>query len=120
MQDRALCGRTVLVVEDELVMAQSLQEALEHAGAEVVGVGLRDAPERIQRQTPSAVVLDCHPPSAERRALIRQLRRLRLPYLFYGIEPPLNFTTERAAPFIAKSCTAEKIVAAVRYLLGML
>lgn len=120
MQDGSLYRQVVLVVEDEPVIAQSFQEGLEHAGAEVIRAGLKEVPAFIQRRTPSAAILDSDPVSRERRAIVRRLRQLRVPYLFYGTEPRPNVTTERDAPFIAKPCPPEKIVAAVRYLLGRL
>ena len=120
MQHGILAGQVVLVVEDDQVIAQSICKALEYAGAEVTCTILPAVTALIKQRMPSALVLDCHPVSGERRVLIRRLRHHRLPYLFDSSEPPGGVTTERNAPFIPKPCPPEIIVAAVRYLLGRL
>ena len=120
MENHALHGQTVLVVGDELLFGRDVQESLEDAGAQVAQATLEDASGLVQQRSLSAVVLDCHPVSRERRALIRLLRQRDVPFLFYSVEPPADVTTERGAPFIAKPCPPDKMIAAVRYLLRRL
>ena len=117
MKDAALCGHVILVVEDDTLIAFDLQKNLEDAGAQVAHAGVQDALELVAQRSLSAAVLDCHPVSRERRALVRRLKQRGVPFLFYSAQPPADVTTERGAPFIAKPCPPEKIIAAVRYLL---
>ena len=117
MQDDALLGQLVLVVEDEPLFAHGLQQCLENAGAQVARPGLLEAPAFVQLATPSAAVLDCHPASRERRALIRLLRQCDVPFLFCSAQPPAHGTTERGAAYIIRPCPPEMLIAAVRYLL---
>src|ERR1700694_5332815 len=94
MQEHALHGQVLLVVGDEPVFPLGLEECLEAAGAQVAQASLQDSPRFIQQGHLSAVVLDCHPVSRERRALIRLLRQRGVPFLFYSEEPPAEVTTE--------------------------
>lgn len=117
MQERILHRQVVLIVGDDPLSATGLDDGLENTGAEVARVTLQGAQEVVQQRSVSAVVLDCCPASGERRTLVRLLRRRGVPFLSYGVEPPADVTTEQGAPFVAKPCPAEKITAAVRYLL---
>ena len=116
MEDDELCGQVILVVEDNPLNTRDMQENLEKAGALVLQVCLQEASELLQQTNVSALVMDCRPVSRERRAFIRQLRRRPIPFLFYGVEPPADVTTERDIVFIAKPSTPAKMIAAVRYL----
>ena len=116
-----LSGEVVLLVEDDPMTARELQRELENAGAQVARTSLLAASDYLEQRTlTTAAVLDCHPPSSERRALIRLLRKDRVPILLCSTEPPRDFTTERGALFISKPCPSEKIIAAVRYVCGRL
>jgi DNA-binding response OmpR family regulator len=116
MQDNELCGQVILVVEDKPLITRDMRESLEKVGARVLPKSLQEASEFIQQTEVSALVMDCRPVSRERRALIRQLRRRSAPFLFYGMEPPADVTTERDILFIAKPSTPAKMIAAIRYL----
>lgn len=116
--EQVLLRERILVVDDARLLAVDLREDLEGAGAHVAHVGLKDALGLAQQSKPSLTILVCHPDSAERRALIRQLRQHGLPFVLYGAEPPSEATTERGALFIAKPCPPARMIAAVRFLLG--
>ena len=116
MKHDELCGQVILVVEDKPLITCDMRESLEKAGARVIQVSLQEASELLQQTNVSALVMDCRPVSRERRAFIRRLRRRPVPFLFYGVEPPADVTTERDIVFISKPCTPAKMVAAVRYL----
>jgi DNA-binding response OmpR family regulator len=118
MTNIALSGDVVLLVEELPLTTPDLQETLECAGADVLRADLSEALELAQQRSLSAAVIDCHPTSRDRRALLRRLRQRQVPFLFYSLEPPANVTTERGVPFIAKPCSSEKIIAAVRFVLG--
>ena len=117
VQEHTLCGQIVLVVGEEPVRDFGPYKSLEDAGIELARASLQDAPRVVQQRSLSAVVLDCHPVSGKRRALIRLLRQRRVPFLFYSVEPPAEFSTERGAPFVARPSPPEKMIAAMRYLL---
>ena len=116
MQEAALCGQVILVVEDKPLITRDMRDNLERSGARVLQVGLQDAPEFLQQINVSALVMDCRPVSRERRAFIRQLRRRAVPFLLYGVEPPADVTTERGVVFILKPSSPAKMIAALRYL----
>ena len=109
--------QVVLVVEDEPLLAVGLQQSLENVGAQVVRAGQHDASRIVDQGNLSVAVMDCHPASAERRALVRRLRQRRVPFLFYSVQPPGSVTTERGAQYVGKPCPPQKIIAAMRYLL---
>jgi DNA-binding response OmpR family regulator len=113
-----LSGDVVLLVDEPFLTTADLGTTLEYAGAEVLRVGLREALELVQQRRLSAAVIDCHPISRERRALVRDLRHRKVPIIFYSLEPPADVSTERGVPFIAKPSSSEKIIAAVRHALG--
>ncbi len=117
---QALGGQVVLIVEDEPLFGPALQQGLEAAGAQLARAGLHEAPACVHLMRPSTAVLDCQPASRERRALIRELRKQRVPFIFYSQEPPAHGTTERGVPFVARPCSPETMVAAVRYVLRQL
>jgi DNA-binding response OmpR family regulator len=120
MQIGTLRDQVVVVIDDASSFAPGLQESLENAGATVARLPLQDAPKALDEGKLSVAIVDCYPPSRERRALIRRLRQEQVPFLFYSAEPPSDVTTERGAPFIARPCSPAKMVAAVRYLVGRL
>jgi len=58
MTERVLSGRTILVVEDEGLIARELSDALENAGAEIITArGVFDATRIIESRRLSAAVL---------------------------------------------------------------
>jgi CheY-like chemotaxis protein len=110
---RLLEGRSILLVEDVFVPRTELKTALEEAGAEVACADVARAVVYVERPFLSAVVLDCLPGSLERRAIIRRLRELRLPFLIYSAEPPGTVTTGQGAPFVRKPSPPEVLIAAL-------
>jgi DNA-binding response OmpR family regulator len=119
MRTGELKGERVIVVEDEASAAAVLKNILEGAGAEVILWQLRNAPIGfIDQRNALVAVLDCQPVSRERRALVRGLRQRGIPFVFYGAEPPGHASAERDALFLAKPCPPEKLIAAMRYVLG--
>jgi DNA-binding NtrC family response regulator len=59
MTEAVLAGRTILVVEDEGLIARELSNALESAGAEIITArGVMDATRIIESRKLSAAVLD--------------------------------------------------------------
>jgi DNA-binding response OmpR family regulator len=113
-----LNGATILIVEDEPLIALDLKATLEAAGASVTCCRADDAVRMVGAQTFSAAVLDARPGSSEHRPIARQLRDSRVPFLFYSTQAPEDVTTERGAPVVLKPGRPQEIVAAVGLLLG--
>jgi len=113
-----LNGATILIVEDEPLIALDLKATLEGAGASVTCCRADDAVRMLSTQAFSAAVLDARPGSSEHRPIARQLRDSRVPFLFYSTQAPEDVTTVRGAPVVLKPGRPQDIVAAVGLLLG--
>ena len=113
--DRAdLTGQTILLVEEQPIVALDLQAALEDAGAAVVVA--RDAAEalgHVGQQVFTSAVLDLRPSSDEHRAIARALKKKRIPFLFHATQPPEDVTTVRGAPIFQKPTRPQDIVKAL-------
>jgi ActR/RegA family two-component response regulator len=118
--DRAeLTGQTVLLVEEQPIVAIDLKTALEDAGAEVVIA--RDAAEAlasIGKVAFTAAVLDLRPSSDEHRTIARALNKRGVRFVFHATEPPEDVTTVRGAPVFQKPTRAQDIVKALAGLIG--
>jgi DNA-binding response OmpR family regulator len=112
-----LKGATILIVEDEPLIALDLKATLEAAGASVTCCRADDAVRMVGAQAFSAAVLDARPGSSEHRPIARQLRDSRVPFLFYSTQAPEDVTTVRGAPVVLKPGRPQEIVAAVALLL---
>jgi DNA-binding response OmpR family regulator len=102
----------------EPLIALDLKAMLEGAGANVVSANARDAAQAAECPDISAGVLDARPGSSEHRPIARRLRQRGVPFLFYATHPPDDSTTVRGAPIVLKPEHPERIIAAVRMLLG--
>jgi DNA-binding response OmpR family regulator len=116
MQLHPLAGRRLVIIKDDLASALPLPAELERTGAEVSCVTPRDALELIAHGKISAAVVELQPDSGETRALVRLLGHRHVPFLIHSEEPPPHVTTGRGAPFIAKPCPPQKIIAAITFL----
>jgi CheY-like chemotaxis protein len=114
-----LSGQTVLVVEEQPIVALDLQAALEDAGAKVVVA--RDATEAlasIGRLTFTSAVLDLRPSSDDHRTIARALNKRGVRFLFHATQPPEDVTTIRGAPIFQKPARSQDIVKALAGLVG--
>ena len=112
-----LAGRTILVVEDEALIALDLQTSLEAAGAQVVIARGEAAALAAAQPGLAAAVLDARPASSDHRTIARRLRQLGVPFLFYVTHPPEDVTTLRGAPVLLKPERPEHVADAVALLL---
>jgi len=112
-----LVGHTLLVVEDEPLIALDLQTTLEAAGAKVVCVRDEQAGMAAAQASLSAAVLDARPGSSDYRPIARRLRQLGVPFLFYATHAPDDVTTVRGAPVVLKPERPEELVGALVLLL---
>jgi DNA-binding NtrC family response regulator len=113
MTEPVLAGRTILVVEDDGLIARELSDALESAGAEIItSRGVFDATRIIESRKLSAAVLDfwlgvgvdCLP-------LCALLTEHRVPFLLYTSYTLLEGAPK--APILGKPASPARIVAAV-------
>lgn len=111
---RELHLRTILNVDD--VFDASIRARLEDEGATVIDLTSESALPTVQKNHRCIAVLDWHPITGARRALLRQLRSNNIPTLLYCAEPPPLVSTGRGATFIAKPCPAAKFFAVVNAL----
>jgi DNA-binding response OmpR family regulator len=114
-----LDGHTVLVVEEQPLIALDLQRALEGAGAEVVVArNGAEALSRIGQFDFTAGVIDWRPATEDHRVVARALKQRKLRFLFYATNPPEDVTTVRGAPSFLKPAHPEEIVKALALLTG--
>jgi CheY-like chemotaxis protein len=115
-----LTGRTILVVEEQPLIALDLRTTLEEAGAEVLAA--RDAADvvaRINATKLSAAVVDWRPDSDHHRRIARALKRAGVPFLFYATDSIEEVTTVRGAPIFLKPARPEVIVKALALMASM-
>src|ERR1700730_9247572 len=102
--DRAdLTGQTILLVEEQPIVALDLKTALEDAGAKVVTA--RDAAEAlasIGRFAFTSAVLDLRPSSDDHRKIARALNKKGVRFVFHATQAPDDVTTVRGAPIFQK------------------
>jgi len=119
MRAPILAGRSILVVEDEPLIALDIEVALRRAGAKVLStaylwVGLHFA----EHPGLSAAVLDLRLGLDDCTAICRRLSKLRVPFMFYsGYRGAAAYELWPNAPVLSKPANAERIVEAV---VGML
>src|SRR5262245_31503278 len=113
MTEAVLAERTILVVEDDGLIARELADALESAGAEIVAArGVFDATRIIEGRKLSAAVLDfwlgvgvdCLP-------ICALLTEHRVPFLLYTSYTLLEGAPN--APILGKPAAPARVIAAV-------
>lgn len=115
-----LAGQTILVVEDEYFVATDIAQALQEAGAEVIGPCRTEDSARAEltRTTPDAVLLDVRLGPQPSFALAEQVARRDLPFLFItGLAPEIFPPGFKDVPRLAKPISPRKVVEAVVQLL---
>lgn len=109
--------QTVLVVEDNLILAMEMAHMLARLGAEDVETagGVKDALAILQSTELDAVILDLWLGAETSLAVAVELERERIPYLFvsgYGSETELPEAMERRR-VLTKPATLEQLAAAL-------
>jgi CheY-like chemotaxis protein len=118
MTGRSLVGRSILLVEEQTIVAIDVRSVLESSGATVVWTTVRDAEHAVAQHGFSAAILDLRPGSNDHRPVARALRRRRIPFLFYSTHAPEDVTTVRGAPVLLKPARPEDSIKAVGLLLA--
>ena len=118
MEHPALRGRSILVVEDELLIAMDIVQALETAGAKATMTNtVRHALILAEHDGLSAAIMDHALRDGESTALCARLKERGIPYVSYsGYEPVKGASVD--APHIMKPesmdvlmSTMEKVLA---------
>ena len=102
--DRAnLAGQTILVVEEQPLIALDLQDSVGGSGRRsVVARNAAEALGRMGQFDFTAGVIDWRPASEDHRVVARALKQRKVRFLFYATNPPEDVTTVRGAPTFLK------------------
>ena len=85
MNSSSLAGCSILICEDEPLIAIGIADAFTDAGARVVTVrSLASALSAIENEVPSAVILDHVLSDGERSQLCKRLNQRNIPYLVHS------------------------------------
>jgi DNA-binding response OmpR family regulator len=113
----SLAGRSILVVEDDALIAIGLKELFEAEDARVsLSSNSKHALQLVERFGFSAAVLDCHPVDADYAELRRALCGHGIPFMFYTGYDDVDEGHSRA-PLVTKPASAVVLIATVAQLL---
>jgi len=115
--ERGLVGRSVLVVEDERLIALDIKDILEGWGCEVLGpvATAEGALALVRDQTPDAAILDVNLKGETSEPVARALRDHGRPYLVLTAYQSSHLTgVLRDAPLLNKPVDEKKLRQALR------
>jgi DNA-binding response OmpR family regulator len=113
---RLLAGRCVLIVEDEPLLAFSLEDALRDAGADILGPAgrSREAFALLQRTRPDAAVLDLNLHGESSLPFADALHDQGIPYVFASAYPPSDLPSRHMhAGYLVKPFDLSDLVTAL-------
>jgi two-component system, response regulator PdtaR len=115
-------GVTVLIVEDDFIVAFDLQTLLEEQGARVLGPAatLADARALLTREVPTIAVLDVNLNGDFVFPLTKDLRARHIPFVFataYADDDRLFPSEDRSVPRLSKPVLPNVLVAQLKRLL---
>jgi DNA-binding response OmpR family regulator len=117
MKKRALAGRSILVVEEQLPVACELIAELRAAGAKTyTACRLKDALFLAEHPALSAAVLDFRLGKEDSSAICRRLAHLGIPFMFYSGYADAEtdaFHHWADAPLVAKPADSKVVVSTV-------
>jgi DNA-binding response OmpR family regulator len=117
MEPGQLAGRTVLLVEDEPLIALEITESLRSACATVTAARTLQEGLRLAEQPHlTAAILDFALGTDDATALCERLTEREIPFMFYSGRTP-EFNEWRDVPFVSKPAAGETIVATLADLL---
>jgi DNA-binding response OmpR family regulator len=119
MDSLALTGRSILVIEEETLVALQLEEQLHRAGAKVLGARwLREALHMAEHPALSAAVVNLRLGSDSTSRVCRRLSELGIPFVLhtrYDATEALRSWPD--APVVSKPADSHVIVSSVAELL---
>ena len=118
MEHPNLRGRSILVVEDELLIATDIVQALESAGANAtMTTTVRHALILVEHDGLSAAIMDHALSDGESAKLCARLKARGIPYLnFSGYDPVEGASAD--APHISKPASMDVLMSAMEDLLA--
>ena len=115
--DTTLSGRTILVVEDECLIALDIVATFERAGAAVaVAHSLAEARPLVECNGVSAAVIDFDLGDGDAQELCARLSQKHVPFVLHSGYSPTHLPAPAAV--IPKPANADTLVAAVTQVLG--
>ncbi|WP_159996933.1 hypothetical protein [Roseomonas sp. 18066] len=115
---RLLAGRSILVVEDQYVIAEELVQLLQRLGARVIGPFARVDIDLEAQPRPDAALLDIHLRGRPVFALADRLRAAGVPILFLtGYDASVLPAAYQGWPWLPKPVDLRRLVAALAGLL---
>jgi DNA-binding response OmpR family regulator len=116
--DPILIGRSILIVEDEPVIAIEVTAAFERAGARVLRTNtLRQALLLVEQRNLSAAVLDHGLTDGDSSKLCERLKELNIPYVLHSGYSDVDGPC-RHARLVSKPADPQVLVTAVQSLLS--
>ncbi|WP_129647471.1 response regulator [Peristeroidobacter agariperforans] len=111
-----MSGMTILVVEDDFIVAYDMQMMLEEQGARVLGpaTSLAEGRELLAKELPTVAVLDVNLNGEYVFPLAEELRTRKVPFVFataYADEDRLFPQAARSAPRLAKPVLPNVLIA---------
>jgi DNA-binding NtrC family response regulator len=118
MESPQLKGRTVLILDDEPLVALDIARELEKAGASVVTANnLRAALKCIDEHSVSAAVIDCSLTEQDSATLYGRFKERLIPFIRYSGSPPGD-QARVDAPFLSKPASRGELTRAIAGLLA--
>ena len=116
--DRILTGRSILIVEDEPLIAIAIANAFTQVGARVLTVrSLRDALAAVEDDSLSAAVLDHALGDGDSSQLCARLKERSIPFVLHSGYSSLEGACSDAV-FVAKPASPQVLVSVVQELLS--
>lgn len=117
MEFPALRGRSILVVEDEMLIGMDIRTALEEAGAFVTATTMvRHALILVEHDGLAAAIMDHALADGDSTELCARLTARGIPYVSYsGFDPVKGASPD--APYVSKPASMNTLLAAVEKLL---
>jgi DNA-binding response OmpR family regulator len=117
MERPKLKGRTVLVVEDEVLIAMEIVEAFQKAGAAVtMTTSLKQALILVEHDGLAVAILDHALNDGDSSALYLRLKERDIPFVIYSGFPEVS-DIAAGAPLVSKPAKADVLIATVEALL---
>ena len=115
MKSFALSGRSILVVEEEPLVALQLEDQLHRAGAKVLGAGkLHEALHLAEHPALAAAVVNLRVGSDSTKQVCNRLSRLGVPFIFHTRYDAAEASKKWPdAPVLRKPANGKAIVNAV-------
>jgi DNA-binding response OmpR family regulator len=117
MEFPALCGRSILVVEDEVLIGMDMRKALEAAGAHVTSTTtVHHALILVKHDGLAGAIMDHALADGDSTELCARLTARGIPYVSYsGFDPVKGADPD--APFVSKPANMDTLLTALEKLL---